>query len=146
MDVIVVYFPLTLIFLLNFHILLVARKQRKRILAESMMTRVHNSTEESANKMNFVVRFFFALKAAKTFAIVVAVLTFCIITPALVGRILVAFYSARYRQIWYVVFHYEFYGINLIVNAFIYGMRHVKYRKAYLRILHTILSCPKISK
>ena len=143
MDVIVVYFPLTLIFLLNFHILLVARKQRKRILAETMMTRVHNSTEESANKMNFVVTFLVALKAAKTFAIVVAVLTICILTPTVVGRILIEFYSARFQQIWYVVFNYEFNGINSVVNAFIYGMRHVKYRKAYLNILFKLFSCRK---
>ena len=145
MDVIVVYFPLTLIFLLNFHILLVARKQRKRILAETTIASVDNSTEESGYRLTIVIRFFVALKAAKTFAIVVAVLTFCILTPALVGRILIAFYSARYRQIWYVVFNYEFSGINSVVNAFIYGMRHVKYRKAYFRILHTILSCQKTS-
>ena len=99
MDVIVVYFPLTLIFLLNFHILLVARKQRKRILAETTIASVDNSTEESGYRLTIVIRFFVALKATKTFAIVVAVLTFCILTPVLVGRILIAFYSARYRQI-----------------------------------------------
>ena len=45
-HVIVGYFPLTLIFLLNFHILLVARKQRKRILAETAITRVDNSDHQ----------------------------------------------------------------------------------------------------
>ena len=43
---VIVAFPLTLIYLLNFHILLVARKQRKSILAETMIARVDNSTEE----------------------------------------------------------------------------------------------------
>ena len=142
-DVIVVYFPLALIFLLNFHILLVARKQRKRILAETTIASVDNSTEESDNRMNFVVKFFAALKAAKTFAIVGAVLTICILTPTVVGRILNIFYSKRCQQIWYVVFNYVFYGINSVANAFIYGMRHVKYRKAYLHIFFKLFSCRK---
>ena len=143
MDVIVGYFPLTLIFLFNFRILLVARRQRKRILAETTIASVDNSTEESRNKMTIVIRFFVALKAAKTFAIVVAVLTFCILTPTVVGRILKTFYSARFQQIWFVFFTYEFYGINSIVNAFIYGMRHVKCRKAYLQILFKLFFCRK---
>ena len=145
-DVIVGYFPLTLIFILNFHILLVARKQRKRILAETTLARVDNSTEESGYRLTFVIRFFVAVKAAKTFAIVVAVLTICILAPTVVGQILKTFYSARYQQIWYVVFNYEFYGINSVVNAFIYGMRHVKYRKAYLHILFKLFSCHKATR
>ena len=142
-HVIVGYFPLALIILLNFYILLVARKQRKRILAETTIARVDNSTEASRNRMTIVIRFFVALKAAKTFAIVVAVLTICILTPTVVGRILKTFYSPRYQQIWHVVFNYEFYGINSVVNAFIYGMRHVKYKKAYLHILFKLFSCRK---
>ena len=141
--VIVGYFPLALILLLNFRIFSVARRQRKRILAET--TIAGNSTEESGNRMNFVIRFFVALKAAKTFAIVVAVSTFCILTPTVVGQVLNIFYSARYRQIWYVVFNYEFHGINSVVNAFIYGMRHVKYRKAFLHIIFKLFSCRKAS-
>ena len=142
LHVIIGIFPLTLIFLLNFHILLVVRRQRKRILAETTITSVYNSTEDSANRMNFVVRFFAALKAAKTFAIVVAVLAICILTPTVVGRILNPFCSGQCQQIWFV-FNYEFYGINSIVNAFIYGMRHVKYRKAYLHIIFKLFSCRK---
>ena len=141
--VIIGYFPLALIFLLNFHIFSVARKQRRRILAETTIARIDNSTEESGNRINFLVRFFVALKATKTFAIVVVVLTISILTPTVVGRILNAFCSAQCQQIWFVVFNYEFYGINSVVNAFIYGMRHVKYRKAFLHILFKLFSCRK---
>ena len=129
------YLPLTLIYSLNFHMLSVARKQRKRILAETTLINVDNSTEESANRMSLVLGFFVALKTAKTFTIVVAVLTICILTPTVVAPMLYNFCSDSCRQIWLVVFHYELYGINSVVNAFIYGMRHVKYRKAYLHIL-----------
>ena len=137
------YLPLILIFFLNFHLLSVAQRQRKRILAETAIASVDKSTEESTNRMSFVLGFFVALKSAKTFAIVVAVLTICILTPTVVGRILNDVCTTSCGPIWFVVFHYEFYGINSVVNAFIYGMRHVKYRKAYLHILFKLFSCHK---
>ena len=140
------YSPLFLIFLLNFHLLTVACRQRRRILAETTIASANNSTEETTNRMSFVLRFFVALKAAKTFAIVVAVLTICILTPIVVGRIINVFCDDACEQIWYVVLNYELYGINSVVNAFIYGMRHVKYRKAYLRILFKLFSCHKAER
>ena len=140
------YLPLALIFLLNFHIFSVARKQRKRILPETMITSADSCTEESANRMNSVVRLLVALKAAKTFAIVVMVLTFCILTPTVVGPILREVCTDACRQFWFVVLHYEFSGINSIVNPFIYGKRHAKYRKAYLHILFKLFSCRKANK
>ena len=135
------YLPLILIFFLNFHLLSVAQRQRKRILAETTIASVDKSTEESTNRMSFVLGFFVALKSTKTFAIVVAVLTICILTPTVVGRILNNVCTTSCKHIWFVVFHSELYGINSVVNAFIYGMRHVKYRKAYLHILFKLFSC-----
>ena len=139
----VAYFPLPFIFILNFHILSVARKQRKRILAEATIASAVNSPEDSVNRMSFVLGFFVALKAAKTFAIVVAVLMFCILIPTVVGTILYIFCTGRCKQIWFVVVHYELFGINSVVNAFIYGMRHMKCRKAYLHILFKLFTCHK---
>ena len=131
------YLPLTLIFFLNFHISSVARKQRKRIMNETTIVSVNNSTEESANRMSFVLGFFVALKAAKTF---------CVLIPTVVGQILYIFCTIPCAQIWYVIFYYELYGINSVVNAFIYGIQHVKYRKAYLHILFKLFSCHKPTK
>ena len=68
--------PLILIFFLNFDILFVARKQRKRILPTTTAS-VESSTEESANRMNFAAMFFVAIKTVKTVAFVVVVLTVC---------------------------------------------------------------------
>ena len=141
-----VYFPLILIIFLNFHLLSVARKQRKRIMAETTIANADNSAEQSTNRMSFALRFFIALKLAKTFVIVVAVLTICILIPTVVGRTLYEFCTLPCQQIWYVVFQFEFYGINSVVNAFIYGMRHVKYRKAYLHILFKLFSCHKATR
>ena len=144
-DAFVAYVPLILIFLLNFHILSVAQEQRKRITIETTIANVDNSTEESPNRMIFVLRFFVALKVAKTFTIVVVVLTFCVLTPTVVGQMLWRTCGQQCGKFWLVVFHYELYGINSVVNAFIYGKRHVKYKKAYLHIILKLFSCHNAS-
>ena len=132
MDVVFVYVPLTLIIFLNVWILIIAEKQRKRILAET------------ATNTSDVKGFFHAFKAVKTFIIVVAILAFCVIIPTVVGRLLFEFSCSQWWQrLWFVVLNYEFYGINSIVNAFIYGVRHIKYRKASGHILLRILRCNK---
>ena len=134
----VFYTSLTLIFFLNYKIFAVVRKQRKR------MENFNNLNEQSANTgLSLVVQFMVALKQAKTFAIVVTVLAFCFLIPTVVGQILFNFCSDSCWFIWYLVFNYELYGINSIVNAFIYGVRHLKYRKAYGKIIFKLLFCQK---
>ena len=140
------YLPLILIFSLNFHLLFVSRRQRRRIFPGTTIASANNFTEQSTNKMRFVLRFLVGLKEAKTFAIIVAVLTICILTPTVVGRILVELCSVPCWQFWYVVLNYELYGINSVVNAFIYGMRNVKYRKAYVDIFFKLFTCKQAAK
>ena len=135
--------PLILIFILNLRILNVARKQRKRIFAETAGT-VDISSEQSSRRLIGIVRLLVGFKAAKTFAIVVAVLTFCVLTPTVVGVVIDRYCKSCY-QLWYIVFQFEFYGMNSVVNAFIYGMRHIKYKKAYGNILLKILRCKKLT-
>ena len=55
------------------------------------------------------------------------------------------FVLSKCRQIWLVVLHYQFHGINSVVNAFIYGIRHMKYGKAYLHILSNHFLVMKLS-
>jgi hypothetical protein len=139
----VTFSPLTAILILNIRILIVAEKQRKRILAETALP-VTTSNGQAGNKMSATHGFFRAHKAVKTFSIVVTVLGFCVLIPNVVGPVLYYYCSDSCKQMWFVVFHYEFYGINSIVNAFIYGMRHIKYRKGYRHILFKILRCKKL--
>jgi hypothetical protein len=143
MNIFIGYVPLILIFALNFRILNVARKQRQRILAETTVNT--SNAERSSKRLMGLLRLLVGLKAAKTFSIVVAVLAFCVFLPTAVGLALRYSCSDSCRQIWWVVFQYEFYGINSIVNAFIYGMRHLKYRKAYRNILFKIFRCSKLA-
>jgi hypothetical protein len=142
MNVFILCLPLILIFLLNFRILNIARKQQRRILSETAVT-VVTSNEQSSKKLIGMLRFYVGLKAAKTFLIVVVMLAFCVFIPTAVGITIVHLCSGSCRQIWYVFFNYDFYGINSIVNAFIYGIRHIKYRKAYGNIILKIFRCYK---
>ena len=87
-EIFVGYLPLTLILILNIRILIVAEKQRKRILAETAIP-VTASDGQLANKMSATIHgFFHAVKAVKTFSIVVAVLAFCVLTPTMLVLVL----------------------------------------------------------
>ena len=121
------------------------RKEKTFWIIQSDTSIKHPPTNMSKkNRMSIVLRFLVALKAAKTFATVVAaVLTFCILTPTVVRPIIEKFCDAPCRKIWFVVLNYQIYGINSVVNAFIYGMRHARYRKPYLHILFKLFSCHK---
>jgi hypothetical protein len=70
-DVFIAYLPLTLILILNVRILIVAEKQRKRILAETVVAAT-TGNGEPANKMTRINGFFRTHKAVKTFSIVIA--------------------------------------------------------------------------
>lgn len=143
------YLPLAVIVIFNFFILLVAESQRKRLfpLPEASPTTVAISDlngQNVTNHMNGIRRFFRARKAVQTFSIVVAMLAFCLLTPAIIGKALNSC-SNSCLQVWFVIFNYEFYGINSIVNAFIYGIRHIKYRKAYRQILLSLIRCNRLT-
>ena len=137
-NIILMYVPLVLVFLLNFQILKVARKQRKRVMAE---TSAHTaSNEHPSKKIISRRRFLFTSKATKTFSFVVMALALCVFIPTVVGAVLEHSDSVSFRQTWFLIFHYEFCGLNSIVNPFIYGIRHIKQRRAYASIIFNI--CP----
>ena len=54
--------------------------------------------------MSFVLRFFVALKSAKTFAIVVAVLTICILTPTVLAEYYINFVQPHVGKFGTLVF------------------------------------------
>ena len=141
-DIFIGYIPLILIFILNFKILNVAHKQRKRISTGAPCFK-----EQSSASISSIHQFYRALKSTKTFLIVVIVLMFCCLLPTVVGSLVDSrICHASCQQMWYVVFHYELYGINSIVNSFIYGMRYVRFRRVFGHILLKILRCHKTLK
>ena len=147
LDTFLIYIPISVIVFFNWRIFLVSRQQRKEILAQTLPAPDYNTDEDRLKKncMKVVVGFFVWFKAAKTFSIVLAVLIFCILVPTLVGTIIYNFCSQACQRYFIVIFHHEFYGINSVVNAYIYGMRHVKYRKALGKLLFKVTSRFKLS-
>ena len=136
-DIFVGVIPLLLIFLLNFYILNIARKQRKRIIKAAP-----SSLQSSPNIMTNRNQLYQALKSCKTFLIVVLVLMFCCFIPTLVGSLVdFGICNEFCEQIWFLVFQYELFGINSIINPLIYGIRHVKYRRAYAHMTLRIVLC-----
>ena len=84
--------------------------------------------------MRLALRFFVSRKAARTFSIVVVVLIFCTFAPTIISAVLKSFCSKAILKDWHLFLRYEFYGMNSVLNAFIYGMRHVKYRKSFRKM------------
>ena len=132
--------PISFIFILNFRILSIAQTQRKCILAETLP-----DGDKLPSRLVFTRRLLQTLKIVKTFFTVLMVLTLCCFVPTVAGNVL-QICSGPCRQIWYLVFQYELYGINSIVNAFIYGIRHIKQRKPYGHILSRIIRCKKLTE
>ena len=94
------YLPIALIFSLNFRILSVVRRHRKRIFAEdTTIASVDNSAEKSTTSISLLLRFFVALKSAKTFAIIVPVLTFRNLIPTVFGPVIYYLCTGRCKQI-----------------------------------------------
>ncbi len=128
-EVVILYIPIILIFSLNFKILKIARNQKRRILKETV--NVGQVNENPSNRVNSC-RQATALKSVKTFMIVVSILAFSCFIPAVIGISLYFFVCKNCKETttWYLIFNFELYGINSIANAFVYGIRHAKYRKS----------------
>ena len=139
-NVIITCVPIILILILHLRILNIAQKQRRRILAE---TRKKTSREHSSKQLRRLLSIVTVCKTSKTFLIVVVVLAFSVFIPTVIGLVVEFSCSKFCQHLWFVIFYYEFYGVNSVVNAFVYGMRHVKYKKAYKNILLNVCHCNK---
>ena len=126
-EIIILYIPITFVFILNLNILRIAQRQRRRILVQ---TRVIGHTRPLSRMLTF--RQTNALKSVKTFLIVISILAFCCLIPAVTGISLYFFVckNCHTTTTWYVVFNFELYGINSIANPFVYGVRHPRYRQS----------------
>ena len=145
LKIFTIFVPTFLIIILNLLIFLVSRKQRRKILATMLAPNSNITADHGRYRMRIVHRFFLGLKQAKTFSIVVVMLIFCIIVPTVLSLILYLLSRNSVQSNWFLIFYYEFYGINSVVNAFIYGMRHVKYRKAFAKLFFKLFSCAELS-
>ncbi len=152
-----IYIPLSLIIFFNYKIFKIARRQRRRIAARSMTQynlgmQAGNLTNEqtmqtrsSTNDQNELwQRITKELKQLKTFLIVIGVLLVCFIPYSLA----VSLHNLVCNCIpvtLHIIFS-ELIAVNSIINPFIYGIRHKKYRNGYGRLVRILCTFLKLNK
>ena len=153
MIIVYIFIPFSLIFFFNYKILKIARRQRKR-----MTTRYNQGTQAGDFNKNHAMRAgSFAnlrnvswqimkkqLKPLKTFLIVIGVLLGCFI-PYTVEVIIDKLVCNCIPITLHIIFS-ELIAVNSMINPFIYGVRHKKYRNAYGRILRILWNFLKFWK
>ena len=127
-EIVIIYLSIIFIFCFNIKVLRIAQKQKQGILKRIPNM---NQSEICCSNRKSLLRQIIALKSVKTFIIVFAILAFCCFIPAIIGLSLYFLVGKQdiKTSTWYVVFNFELYGINSIANPFVYGVRHVKYRR-----------------
>ena len=133
--VILLLIPIGVIAILNYKMFMIVKEQRQRIALEVVLQQpsyVEQSQQvQSEQNQTWLRRLAKELKAVKTFAIVVGVLIFCF-APHIVTS-----FMRMHRVCHKLAFMIskELVAINSIVNAYIYALRHNRYRKAYKQLL-----------
>ena len=128
--------------ILNYKMFRIVKDQRQRMASEFVLQpqqskQVQSKQVQSEQNMTWLRHLAKELKAMKTFAIIVGVLTFCFV-PYIVTNMLrildyrVSDYPAWFQKLGWIVL--QLVGINSIANAFIYALRHKKYIRAYRKL------------
>ncbi len=157
--IVYIYIPLTLIIFFNYKIFKIAWRQRRRIVARSMTqynlgmqagncdptNEQTMQTGSSTNDQNALwQRITKELKQLRTFLIVIGVLLVCFIPYSLavtLHKLACNCIPVALRMIFS-----ELIAVNSIVNPFIYGIRHKKYRNVYGRLLRMLCTFLKLNK
>lgn len=125
--IVYVYIPLTLIVFFNYKIFKIARRQRRRITKRhNQVLQIDSSTRVQVLSWRRIKK---EIKPLKTFAIVTGVLLCCFV-PYSLGVILEKLVCKCIPITLHIIFS-ELITSNSIINPFIYGTRHKKYRNAY---------------
>ena len=125
--------------ILNYKMFKIAKDHKQRMASEFVLQpqqseQAQSEQVQSEQNMTWSRRLAKELKAMKTFAIVVGVLTICFL-PYIVQNML---HNSRYRSSFseHIAgrIFLQLVGINSIANAFIYALRHKKYIRAYKKL------------
>ena len=146
--IVYVYIPLSLIIFFNYKIFKIARRHRRRIAAGSIVqynqgVQAGNSTNVNEQRNASWQRIAKELKPLKTFVIVIGVLLSCFIPYSISAYLLE---ECNCIPVTLHIIFSELIAINSIINPFIYGIRHKKYRNAYGRLLRILYSFLKFGK
>ena len=132
--VICFYIPLTATVVFNIKIMRIAKAQRRKIaIQQAMPSETSNSTTGSSRR-NLARQF----KLFKTFAVVFGCFIFCVTPFPVIAMIDVVVCGGGCIPIEVISSAAILAGANSVLNAFIYGVRHEEYRRAF----RTLLSRP----
>ena len=112
----------------------IVKEQRQRIALEVVLQQPsYEQSQQVLSEQNqtWLRRLAKELKAVKTFAIIVGVLIFCFV-PHIVITVMKMHGVCHTLA---AVIGKELVAINSTVNAYIYALRHKRYRKAYKQLL-----------
>ena len=135
--VILLLIPIGVIAILNYKMFKIVKEQRQRIALEVVLQQPsygQSQQVQSEQNQTWLRRLAKEFKAVKTFAIVVGVLIFCF-APHMVANVM------KMHGVCHTLVHdvrmigNELVAINSILNAYIYALRHNRYRKAYKQLL-----------
>ena len=120
--------------ILNYKMFKIVKDQRQRMASEFVLQPQQSEQIQSEQNMTWLRHLATELKAMKTFAIIVGVLTFCFVPYIFMNVVWILGhdpFSDMYTT-YLILLHLV--GINSIANAFIYALRHKKYTRAYTKL------------
>jgi hypothetical protein len=125
--------------ILNYKMFRIVKDQRQRMASEFVLQpqqseQVQSKQVQSEQNMTWLRHLAKELKAMKTFAIIVGVLTFCFVPYIVTNMLRILDYRVSDYPAWFRIVIYQLVGINSIANAFIYALRHKKYIRAYRKL------------
>ena len=134
--------PIGITAILNYKMFKIVKEQRERIALEVVLQQSpHEQSEQVQSERNQtrLRRLAIELKVVKTFAIIVGFLIFCFVPYITIGvaKLVDDFDKTDWRYIMHKISK-QLVAINSIVNAYIYALRHKRYRKAYKQLLVSV--------
>lgn len=129
--------PTAFIVYFNLKIFKIAREQTRRIaeLTKHRDDENENVKEHTSHRGNMK-----EMKAVKTFAGITGVLLCCYVPFSIMFIVEHFVCNTCVPEIVHLLI-LDLIGINSVVNAYIYGLRHRQYRKGYRRILSVLFTC-----
>ena len=130
--------PIGVIAILNYKLFKIVKEQRQRLIVLQQLPHEESEQVRSEQNQTWLRRLATELKAVKTFAIIVGFLIFCFVPHTVVNFIkIVTKLNLAQKEIPHIIYQInkELVAMNSIVNAYIYALRHRKYRKAYKQLL-----------
>jgi hypothetical protein len=107
------------------------------VLQPQQSEQVQSEQVQSEQNMTWSRRLAKGMKAMKTFAIIVGVLTCCFVPYIVMNVVCTSDHDSCFSHIAHVIV-LQLVGINSIANAFIYALRHKKYIRAYRKLFSPV--------